>query len=695
VKSRSFCDYCGLAFTGPGYSPDGKSRFCCYGCYLVQRIVGSSSDEGIASWIIIRLGIGAFLSMNVMMISLVLYAAAPGDLGARTIQGLHWLMVILATPAVIILGGPFVLAGLRDLLRHRLTTDVLVVTGSLAAYGVSVAHTIMGRGQVYFDTGTMLLLIVTLGRLLEASAKNRTSQAIRDMMAMTPATARVLREGDEIEISSEEICAGDMLVVRPGEKIPSDGRITTGNCLVEEAAFTGESKPRTCSSGDYVFGGSVDCDGLIVMEVEAVGEDSLVARIREMVTQAQQDRAPVERFAERIATVFVPGIWLLAMGTAAYWAFACHNPARAGMTALAVLVVACPCALGLATPMASCLAIGRAARDGVLIRSGAVLERLPRINTIFFDKTGTLTCNSLSVEDILAAYGAAPDDILMWTAPLESASEHSIARAITTHARTHDLPVGRVTQFRAISGYGVEGDVIVNGESRHVTAGSLKLLLQSYELPPELTVNTESTAIYVGWSGVIRGVILLGDSSRPEAREAIAALKAAGICTAVISGDREDPTRRLACELGISEVFSECIPTAKAEVIKKLRGTGVAMVGDGINDAPALAQADVGIAVGGGTDLAKQSSDITLLGDDLSRIPAVLELSRTTCRIIRQNLWWAFGYNCIAISLACMGYIHPLIAASAMFISSLCVICNSLRLTRSPEKDIAVTPGKS
>lgn len=699
TSKRAVCGYCGLEFGGRGYSPDGDSRFCCYGCYLVSRITGSVGEEGLSAWIIVRLGIGAFLSMNVMMISLVLYTISPGDLGASVIRALKWAMLTLSTPAVIILGGPFFRCGLRDLAKLRLGTDVLIATGAFAAYAVSAAHVLLPStgsgcsptgsrcGEVYFDTATMLLLIVTVGRLIEASAKSRTSRAIRDMVALTPDTARVIRDGTEVEIPSAELGAGDTVIVRPGERIPADGSILAGNCLVEEAAFTGEAKPRSCAPGDKVYGGSIDCDGLIRVEVRAAGSDTLAARIEEMVLQARRERAPVERLADRVAGVFVPVVWLGAAGAAAYWGLVQHDPARAMMSGLAVLVVSCPCALGLATPMATCLAIGTAARRGIVIRSGEVLERLPRIGRIFFDKTGTLTIGRLSIDHIRTAPGISPEEALRWAGPLEAASGHVIGRAIAARAEECEAIV---TDVKTVPGFGVEGDVTIGCETRRVTVGSSSLLIRDHAMPPALALDDHDeslTAAYIGWDGIVRAVLLLADTARPEAGEVIGALAGDGIGVAVLSGDRRGPTQRLADELGIEDVYAECSPEDKAELVAKAHGTGLAVVGDGTNDAPALARADVGIAVGSGTDLARESSDVTLLGDDLSRIPEVIGLSRMTYRVIRENLAFSFGYNTVALGLACMGFVHPLIAALAMLGSSLCVIANSLRIRRGTATD--------
>lgn len=689
MSTRNTCDYCGLAFSGSGYSPDSKQRFCCYGCYLVQRIMGSGGEEGIQAAIVVRLGLGAFLAMNVMMISLLLYTSPPSELGEATLRGWRWVLLLLATPAVAILGGPYVLGAYRDLRRKRISTDALILTGSLTAYGVGAVHVIRDHGHIYFDTATMLLVIVTIGRLLEASAKSKTSRAIRDVMEMLPRTARVNRDEHEIEIPVSEVVIGDKIVVKPGESIAADGVIISGECMVEEAAFTGEAKPRSCSPGDKVHGGSIDCDGLITVEATAVGADSLLGQVQKMVKQAQEERAPVERMVEKVSTVFVPTIWSIAILTGVYWGLFRGDTERAGMSALAVMVVACPCALGLATPMATCLAIGRAAKAGVLIRSGEILERLPRITRIFFDKTGTLTENRLQISEVrTASPETTPDIALAWGSTLEAGSEHIIAHSIVREARKRGINAGEVSDLHVVPGQGLRGLVCLNGDTKRVTAGSLKLLIEEHSLPDSLQSIDELdplTITYLGWDGEIKAAVCLSDNLRQDSREVISSICKANIRTAIISGDRQGPCLRVARELEIGDCYCGCSPSDKAQRVRDSRKNSretVAVVGDGINDAPALAQADVGIAVGSGTDLAREVSDLTLLGDDLARIPWVIDLARKTYSIIRWNLLWAFGYNSIAVILACLGYVHPLIAASAMVVSSISVVGSSMRVLK-------------
>lgn len=686
TTDRRNCDYCGLMFSGNGFSPGDGRHFCCYGCYLVQRIIGARPEGGIASWLLVRLGAGAFLSMNVMMISLVLYTNSASELGATTVNALRWAMLILSAPAVVILGGPFIAGAFRSFSARKLSTDALITTGAAAAFLVSSANVIAGRGQVYFDTATMLLFLVTVGRLIEASAKNKTSKSIRELLDLTPSTARVRRDGIEREIPSSEVQRSDCLIVHAGERIPADGHIVAGRCLIEESAFTGESAPRSRGVGDLVCGGSINCDGLIEVEATAVGTQSLLSQIRAMIERAERERAPVERLTERVSTLFVPTVWAISLSAGLYWWLFRGNLETALMSALAVLVVACPCALGLATPMATCFAIGRAARSGALIRSGTVLELLPRIACVLFDKTGTLTENELVVSEATASNGVSIRDAVAAAASLERFCSHSIARAIISYAEGIEANACEAWGIAVIAGQGVKGVVEIDGTATRVAVGSLKLLLENHRLPDGVAAPPGLTAVYVGWDREVKAVLSLESAVRQGAREVIAELQSAGIHTAIVSGDLASPTSATATALGIDQIWSECSPSEKADTVRAARkrfGGMVAMVGDGINDAPALAEADVGIAVGGGTDLAREASDITLLGDDLSRIPSVLTLSRLTYRVIRQNLFWAFAYNCAAIVLAFLGYVHPLIAASAMVVSSLAVIGNSLRLLRS------------
>ena len=690
---RRFCDHCGLLLGPKRCSPDGDLQFCCYGCYLVHRIIGSQDEQGVAAWILARLGVGAFLAMNVMMISLLLYTDALQDIGEGARAAFRWVLLGLSTPAVIILGVPFARGALAEIRRHTVSTDALITLGVAAAYGVSAAHVIQGNGRIYFDTASMLLVLLTLGRLLEAMAKSRTSRVVRGLLELAAPKARVLGDDGEREVRPEEVRRGERVRVKPGEKIPVDGRVVSGVTTVEEAPFTGESVPRLCRIGDRVFGGSVSADGEIVVEAEDVGDGALLAQMARLVQEAQERRAPVERLVGKVARVFVAVVLLVAAGSWAYWHLVRDNDPRGGMSALAVLVVACPCALGLATPLVTTLGVSRAARAGVLIRSGEALEGLSRVTRLFLDKTGTLTRGTMQLVDLvpLGAEGPSREEALALVASLESASEHPTARAIASAAAEAAVPTGSVRDFRAIPGEGAVGVVSTDGAERQVAAGTAEFMARMGFPRPDGPAQVHdghagATLVYAGWDGEVRAIASLSDKLRPDARPAVEGVRALGIAVSVLSGDRGSVVREMADQLSLDDVRGDCTPDVKIEEIRRAREAGdvVAMVGDGINDAPALAEADIGIAMSSGTELAKEASDVTLLGDDLMRLPWLLALSRTAYRLIRQNLTWAFGYNLVMLTVAFFGYLHPLLAALLMLGSSFFVLGNSLRLARHP-----------
>lgn len=685
--ARSLCHHCGLPVGTLGYESEGKP-FCCYGCHLAWRIVGDQAQAGPLAGVIIRFGIAAVLAMNVMMISLLLYSDALANIGDQATHAFRWLLLGLSLPVLAILGVPFSLGAIDNLRRGRISMDALILIGSLAGFGVSAVHVVKGDGHIYFDTATMLLVLVTLGKLLEASARVEASRALRDLVELTPATARIVTGTGEEELPVERVRPGDTVRVRPAERVPVDGIIREGHSAVQEAALTGEFSPRRCGPGDRAFGGSVNVEGEITLEATAVGEAALLGQIERIVRQAQEQRAPAELLADRVAAVFVPLVLLAAAGAFAYWTSR-GDGAKGGMAALAVLVVACPCALGLATPLATCVAIGRAARAGILVRSGEALENLSRVSLLLFDKTGTLTEGRPIVREVVcSAVGCSREEALSWLASLESASEHALARSIVGEANGAGIPLGSVTGFRAFPGEGAVGEVTLNGETREVCAGTASFLAQRaidvssvQTLPPPAPGDT---VVFAAWGGEVTARVTLADALRAEAAAAVREIQHVGISIGMLSGDRREVAEHIARIAGISEVRAGCSPVAKIEEVHRQQAAGrvVAVVGDGINDAPALAEADVGIAMGAGTDLAREVGDITLLRDDLLAIPWLLHLARSAYRVVQQNLAWAFAYNLAAIALAFLGYLHPLIAALAMLGSSLFVIRNSLRLAR-------------
>jgi heavy metal translocating P-type ATPase len=662
----------------------GDDLFCCYGCYLVSRIVGAPDEQGPHAWNVLRLSVGALLAMNVMMISLLLYT---GSVEPQSEPAFRWILLALSTPAMAILGYPFATGALGEIARRRLSLDTLIAVGSFAAFGASAYHTVRGAGNVYFDTATVLPTLVTFGKLIEGTAKSRTAQLVRSLETLLPRTALKIEPNGPREVPLGDLRVGDRVRIRPGERIPVDGRILEGRTIIEQAAFTGELQPRACGAGDEVIAGTVNGSDGLVVRAERVGEDLLLRRIIAMVEEARASGAPSERVAERFAAVFVPAVLLLAVAAGLFWTLT-DGPAKGGFAALAVLVVACPCALGIAAPLAISFAIGRAARSGVLVRGGDVLERIGQVRTVFLDKTGTVTLLQPAVRRIERLDPEiGENELLAWLAALESGSEHAVARAVLAAAKERGLDMGTVSDFRMIPGLGAQGRVTWRGETREVRAGA-----ERFAGPvAETAQNAESTGlslIYVAWGGKVRGRLVLSDRIRPDAAEAIRRLHEAGIATVLLSGDRAEAAESVARELGIERVEAPRLPQQKIEAVRAASSAerAVAMVGDGINDAPALAAADVGIALGAGTDLARQAGNVVLLSDRLDRVPWLIALSRRTRRIIVQNLAWAFGYNAIALAAAAAGRLHPLLAAVAMVVSSLTVLSNSARIQSFPEK---------
>ena len=680
---RLVCKQCGLPVVASGTARRGD-LFCCYGCYLVSRIVGAPDEQGPHAWNVLRLSVGALLAMNVMMISVLLYA---GSVEPQSVPAFRWILFALSAPAMAILGYPFAAGAFGEIARRRLSLDTLIAVGSFAAFGVSAFNTVRGAGNVYFDTATMLPTLVTFGKLVEGTAKSRTAQLVRSLETLLPRMALKLESDGPREVPIGDLRVGERVRIRPGERIPVDGRILEGHAIVEQAAFTGEQQPRSCGPGDELIAGTVNGSEGLVVQAERVGEDLLLRRIIAMVEEARAIGAPSERVAERIAAIFVPAVLALAVGAGLFWTLT-DGPAKGGFAALAVLVVACPCALGIAAPLATSFAIGRAARSGVLVRGGDVLERVGQVRTVFMDKTGTLTSLQPAIRRIERLDPeVGENDLLAWLAALESGSEHAVARAVLAAAKERGLDMGTVSDFRAIPGLGAQGRVTWRGETREVRAGAERFA----GTVAETAQNAESagsSVICVGWGGKVRGRVVLSNPIRPEAAEAIRRLREAGISTVLLSGDRAEAAEPVARELGIEHVEAPRLPQEKIEAVRAASSPGkaAAMVGDGINDAPALAAADVGIALGAGTDLARQAGNVVLLSDRLGRVPWLVGLSRRTRRIIVQNLAWAFGYNAIALTAAAAGRLHPLLAALAMVVSSLTVLSNSARIQSFPEK---------
>lgn len=601
-----------------------------------------------------------------------------------------WLGLALSTPVQFWGGWPFLRSAALKARRFQTNMDTLIAIGSLSAYLFSVYSLANQRfSEVYFETAAAIITLLLLGKFFEARAVSRTGSAIRKLVQLGAKSANLLRDGIEVAVPVEQIKPGDRVVVRPGEKVPVDGRIVEGESSLDESMLTGESVPVDKAKGDEVFGASINQQGRLIVEVTKVGSESALAQIVSLVKEAQGTKAPVERLADRIAAVFVPIVIVIAIATFVIWFLRTKDLEAALIPAIAVLIIACPCAMGLATPTAIMAGTGRGAEEGILIRGGEVLERSGRLEVVVLDKTGTVTEGRMTVDSVASdTWNQDPvdvGDVLIRAAALEVSSEHPIGKAIAAEAASKGLSLPSVEGFRSHSGFGVTATI----HQEQVAVGKRELLSKNgmygcVDLDERAVELTEQgrTVVWVGWGKRALGVIALSDSPRPHSAEAVSKLKQMGVKVILLTGDNERTAARVAQEVGISEVVAEVLPAGKVDEIKRLQEGNhvVAMVGDGVNDAPALVQADIGIAIGTGTDVAIEASDITLIGGDPRKIPDGIRLSRQTLRVIKQNLFWAFAYNVAAIPLAAIGALSPSIAAAAMAFSSVSVVLNALRL---------------
>ncbi|MEC5207808.1 heavy metal translocating P-type ATPase [Vogesella urethralis] len=600
-----------------------------------------------------------------------------------------WLQFLLATPVQFWLGARFYRAGWKALQARSGNMDLLVAIGTSAAYGLSLyqwwLHAGHGGGHLYFEASAVVITLVLLGKWLEARAKQQTTAAIRALQALRPATARVRRDGVDVDLPLQQVQLGDLVVVRPGERVAVDGVIVEGSSQLDESMLTGESLPVSKQAGDQVTGGAINHDGLLLVETRALGEDSTLARIIRMVEDAQAGKAPVQRLVDRVSAVFVPVVLLIAVLTLAGWWWFSGDVEQAILNAVAVLVIACPCALGLATPTAIMAGTGVAARHGILIKDAEALELAHGVLVVAFDKTGTLTEGKPRLMHAVAANGD-EQTLLQLAASLQQGSEHPLAQAVL-NAVTTPAP-GKLSGLQALPGRGLRGDIdgigYLLGNQRLMQEQGIELSsLRSDQQQQELLGRTVSWLARAG-DGKLLGMLSFGDSVKPAAATAIDQLHTLGIRSVMISGDNRAAARQVADALGIDEVIAEVLPGDKAGHIARLRQDGrrVAMVGDGVNDAPALAAADVGMAMGTGTDVAMQAAGVTLMRGDPTLVAQAIAISRLTYGKIRQNLFWAFIFNLVGIPLAALGMLSPIVAGAAMALSSVSVVSNALLLRR-------------
>ncbi|MBN8729492.1 MAG: heavy metal translocating P-type ATPase [Acidobacteria bacterium] len=638
-------------------------------------------EEDRSEWndLLLRLGVAGMLWMNVMLFSLVVYTSYFEGIAMWASRFVPLILMFLATPAVFYSGWPLLRIGVYGLLQGSIRMEALIATGILAAYGYSTAQAFLGGQHYYFDTACAIVTLVLAGKAMERAAKEKTARAIGMLHRLLPRKARLIQDGRERFVAVEALQAGMTMLVKPGERVAADGIIRAGNSLLDESVLTGESAPRPRSAGDPVASGSLNGAGVLEVEITRAGEATILSQVVRAVEQALASRTEIERTVDRVSRFFVPTVLLVAVATFA-GAVALGVPVTDSLLrSIAVVVIACPCALGIATPLAVTAAVGMASRHGILIRDALILEALPTIDVLVLDKTGTVTEGNFRVQE---SAGDPPLDLL---AALESRSEHPLASAIVKHANSPAGSLPAVTEIEVHRGLGIVGTV----DGHRIAAGSLGLL-QNLHITPADAARAEATAwaaegLTVVWcavDGECRGALALGDRLREEAGALIETMRRRGVRTMLLSGDSQEAVAKLASVLGIEEFRAAVTPEGKADVIRQLRGEGraVAMAGDGINDAPALAAATLGIAMGSGTDLAVQAAPVVLMSRSLLRVADIFDLARHTLRTVRQNLFWAFCYNVAGIALAATGVLNPILAAGAMALSSLSVILNSYRL---------------
>ncbi|HEY1784638.1 MAG TPA: heavy metal translocating P-type ATPase [Pirellulales bacterium] len=662
------------------------------------------SDGGELDDMTRRFWVAAVLATIVWLMAMLPMVGLPIDrwLGASASA---WLEMLLSTPVVLWAGAPFFRRGWQSLVTRNLNMFTLIAIGTGAAYAYSVfallcpgllPETLRHHGQVevYFEAAAVIVALVLLGQVLELRARRRTGGAIRELLSLAPLSARVVRDGQEHEVPLDSVHQGDTLRVRPGEKIPVDGHIVEGQSVVDESMLTGEPLPVEKQVGDAVISGTLNQTGSFLLLADHVGSETVLARIVELVGQAQRSRAPIQRLADRVASYFVPAVLAIAVVTFVVWMIARPGePALALVNAVAVLIIACPCALGLATPMSIMVGVGRGAREGVLIKDAASLETLEKIDTLVIDKTGTLTAGRPTLTACRPVGGFSADDVLRLAASVEQYSEHPLARAIVAAAHERQMPLAAVDDFQSVTGAGVvgrvEGKLLAVGQRALMAERGVDDFVALDPLVAELA-HQGQTVMYVGVERQTAGLLAISDPLKPSTPEALVALHALGLTVVMLTGDNEQTARAVADKLGIKQFAAGVRPEEKHRRVEALRAAGsrVAMAGDGINDAPALAAADVGIAMGTGTDVAMESAGVTLVKGDLRGIVKAIQLSRGTMRNIRQNLFFAFVYNTLGIPIAA-GVLYPfsehfllspMIAAAAMSFSSVSVVANALRL---------------
>jgi Cu+-exporting ATPase len=670
--------------------------FCSAGC---QRTFESPEQELKSMKTRMMIALTGVLALAILRAGAFLALAAGATIVTwAPIPALPWFtwgmwLFILVTPVQFIGGWSFYVGTWNAIKTRSINMDTLIALGTTVAYVYSVAVLFspevlpvkVEERDVYFEVSAVIIAFVLLGKYMEELIKKRSSAAVRKLLDLKPASACVIRNGQEMEVPADTVLAGDVCVIRPGQKIPTDGVVLEGSSSVDESMLTGESMPVEKRAGSEVIGGTLNRSGLLHCKAIRVGAETALAQIIKLVEDAQSSTAQIQRVADQVTAKFVPAVIIVAFAAFFGW-WALGNFPQGLLAFIAVLIISCPCALGVATPAALMVGVGKGAEAGILIRGAEILERAKKLTTVIFDKTGTLTRGEPNVTDIVALGEASEEQVLRFAAAIELGSEHPLGQAIVRAAKHRELALPKIEKFAAIAGHGIEGTI----ENREVLLGNRRLFArEGIDVKPaeETMIRLEAegkTAMLVGTDGKLAGVIAVADTLKPEAKEAVAALRAEGIEVIMLTGDNERTAKAIARELGIDNVIAEVLPGDKAKVVQNLQqqGKSVAMVGDGVNDAPALATADIGVAIGSGSDVAKETGGIVLIKNDVRDVVLAIRLSRATMRKIKQNLFWAFIYNSIGIPIAAFGFLNPIIAAAAMALSSLSVIVNSALLKR-------------
>ncbi|MFK7820267.1 MAG: heavy metal translocating P-type ATPase [Planctomycetaceae bacterium] len=692
------CDYCGLPVPGAAVESDAveEPQFCCFGCRFADAIMRERDDESTTRWTLTRLGISIFFAMNVMVFTMARWSGDVYDVSASEFStSLHelfrYLCLLLTIPVMGMLGLPLLNHAWQGLKQRQLTSELLIVTGVVAAFAFSTVSVFRGVGHTYFEVACMVLVLVTLGRWFEATGRMKATAALDKLQQLLPDFVTRVSDDTEEKLPVSDVTIGDQIRIRAGERFPVDGQIAVGRTTVDQQVFTGESVPIERSVGDPVLAGTVNMDGDVVIQATAAAGAGSFAKLLEVLREARNSRGHYQRIADRVSQWFVPAVACVAIAV-----FVVHlerGPLEALMSSLSVALIACPCALGLATPLALWTALSHAANQQVLFRNGTALERLAGVKAVRFDKTGTLTDGSPHVHQIIRDDETDAAFFNSVVRQLSHSSTHVYSQAIYRSLDGEPVVDTNVTDIQSISGSGVTGTIAITDEPISVSLGSAAFVdFDGIRKPSDVTnflatdPARESAFVFVAWKNKLQGLFVIDEQLRPESSAAIESCKELELEIAVLTGDRLERAARWSERLGIN-VAGALSPSDKVQQVHAARKTfgSIAMIGDGINDAPALAASDVGITLGCGADVTRDSAEVCIMSDDLSRVPWAIELAKKTRRIVRQNLAWAFGYNTFGIALAATGRLNPAIAAGLMLASSLIVIINSLRLNGDSE----------